>query len=183
MAEDDEHTGRLWAPWRMDYILAPKDKDAGARPGCVFCNFPALPAHFRENLVLVANEHVAVMLNRYPFLAGHVLVMPRRHVPNISDLTDAENDVFFRAVRDVSARLRAHVKPQGLNYGINEGAAAGAGIADHLHAHLVPRWHGDYNFMPVIADTRVMPEHLDATFVRLLPAFRGMPGACPESAP
>jgi len=160
----------------MDYILAPKDKDAGARPGCIFCNFPASPAHFRENLVLVANDDVAVMLNRYPFAAGHVMVMPRRHVGLVSALDESENDRLFRAVREVGARLREHVKPHGINYGINEGVAAGAGIADHLHVHLVPRWTGDTNFMPVIADLRVMPEYLDQTFARLLPAFAGMDG-------
>lgn len=161
----------------MDYILAPKDKDAGARPGCIFCNFPGSPAHHRENLVLVANAHVAVMLNRYPFAAGHLMVMPRRHVGLLSELDDAENTALFSAVREVGRRLRAHVKPHGMNYGVNEGVAAGAGIADHLHVHLVPRWTGDQNFMPVIADLRVMPEYLDQTFERLLPAFAGMEGA------
>jgi ATP adenylyltransferase len=164
----------------MEYILSPKDKDAGARPGCIFCNFPATePAKFRENLVLLANPHVAVMLNRYPFAAGHVMVIPRRHVAQLAELEPAESDALFRAVREVGARLRAHLKPQGINYGINEGAAAGAGIADHLHTHLVPRWHGDTNFMAVVADLRVMPEALDATFLRLHPALADLPGAAP----
>jgi len=164
----------------MEYILAPKDKDAGARPGaCIFCNFPSAPSHYRENLVLVSNEHYAVMLNRYPFAAGHLLVMPRKHLPQTGDLTLEENDALFRAVRDVGMRMRALMKPHGLNYGINEGVAAGAGIADHLHVHLVPRWSGDTNFMPVIADVRVMPEYLDEAYRRLHPAFADLPGAAP----
>ncbi len=170
----------MWAPWRMEYILSPKDKDAGARPGCIFCNFPATdPRKFRENLVLVANARYVVMLNRYPFAAGHVMVIPRRHVALLQDLAPDEADELFRAVREVGAQLRAHLAPQGINFGINEGSAAGAGIADHLHVHLVPRWHGDTNFMAVVADLRVMPEHLDATFLRLYPAIAHLPGAAP----
>lgn len=176
-----EQTPPMWAPWRMEYILAPKDKDAGARPGCIFCNFPATePARFRENLVLLADAQVSVMLNRYPFAAGHVMVIPRRHVALLGELEPGESDALFRMVREVGARLRALLKPQGVNYGINEGVAAGAGIADHLHAHLVPRWVGDTNFMPVLADLRVMPEHLDATWARLHPAIADLPGAAPR---
>ena len=164
----------------MEYILSPKDKDAGARPGCIFCNFPATsPEKFRANLVLVANEHWALMLNRYPFAAGHLLVVPRRHVAHLADLPEAETTELFKAVRTVGERVRALVKPQGLNYGVNEGVAAGAGIADHLHGHVVPRWVGDVNFMPVLADVRVMPEHLDDTFKRLHPAIADLPGAAP----
>jgi ATP adenylyltransferase len=166
----------------MDYILAPKDKDAGARPGsCIFCNFPSTTAdRFRENLVLVANDDYAIMLNRYPFAAGHVMVIPRRHVGQLGELPSHESDLLFRAVRDVGLRMRASMKPHGLNYGVNEGAAAGAGIAEHLHVHVVPRWSGDTNFMPVVADVRVMPEHLDATFARLHPVFADLPGAAPR---
>ncbi|GAC1569601.1 MAG: HIT domain-containing protein [Polyangiales bacterium] len=165
----------------MDYILSPKDKDVGARPGCIFCNFPSSTAtRFRENLVLVANEHYAIMLNRYPFAAGHLLVVPRRHVAQLADLGESENDALFRGVRLVGQRMRASMKSNGLNYGVNEGVAAGAGIADHLHVHLVPRWTGDTNFMPVVADVRVMPEHLDATFLRLHPVFADLPGAAPS---
>jgi ATP adenylyltransferase len=167
----------------MDYILSPKDKDAGARPGCIFCNFPgASPTSFRENLVLVANEQYAVMLNRYPFAAGHLLVIPRRHVAKLGDLDLVETDALFRAVRLIGERMHALMKPHGINYGINEGVAAGAGIADHLHVHLVPRWSGDTNFMPVIADVRVMPEYLDASFMRLHPAIADLPGAAPAPA-
>ncbi len=165
----------------MEYILRPKDKDAGARPGeCIFCNFPgADPSTFRVNLVLVANDDFAVMLNRYPFQAGHLMVIPRRHVGAMGDLDVAEAEALFRGVREVGVRMRAAMHPHGLNYGINEGVAAGAGIADHLHVHLVPRWAGDTNFMPVIADVRVMPEHLDEAYRRLYPSFADLPGAAP----
>lgn len=164
----------------MEYILSPKDKDAGARPGaCIFCNFPTAASHFRENLVLVANEHYALMLNRYPFAAGHLLVMPRKHVALLGDLSVEDSDALFRAVRDVGNRMRALMKPHGLNYGVNEGVAAGAGIADHLHVHVVPRWTGDTNFMPVIAGVHVMPEYLDEAYRRLHPAFADLPGAAP----
>lgn len=164
----------------MEYILSPKDKDAGARPGaCIFCNFPSMASHYRENLVLVSNEHYAVMLNRYPFAAGHLLVMPRKHVAQLGELEPDESDALFRAVREVGMRMRTLMKPHGLNYGINEGVAAGAGIADHLHLHVVPRWTGDTNFMPVIADVRVMPEYLDEAYRRLHPAFADLPGAAP----
>jgi ATP adenylyltransferase len=165
----------------MDYILAPKDKDSGARPGCIFCNFPGgTRERFRENLVLVANDDYAVMLNRYPFAAGHLLVLPRRHCATLGELDDRATAALFGAVRDVGMRMRAAMKPHGLNYGVNEGTAAGAGIADHLHVHLVPRWSGDTNFMPVIADVRVMPEHLDQAFARLHTAFADLPGAAPK---
>lgn len=164
----------------MEYILSPKDKDAGARPGCIFCNFPATaPSQFRANLVLVSNDDWALMLNRYPFAAGHLLVVPRRHVAHISDLRDDENAALFGAVRTIGDRLRTLTKAPGLNYGVNEGVAAGAGIADHVHVHIVPRWIGDTNFMPVVADVRVMPERLDATFRRIHPAIADLPGAAP----
>ena len=154
----------LWAPWRMDYILGPKGGE------CIFCAFPARDAH-REDLVLTVTAHAFVVLNRYPFAAGHLLVVPRRHVADLGDLSDEEADAFFRLLRFSVARLREATHPDGVNVGFNLGKAAGAGLAEHLHAHVVPRWDGDTNFMPVLADVRVMPEHLDATWQRLAPHF------------
>ena len=157
---------RLWAPWRMEYILGDK---SGA---CVFCEHAALaPEEWRKHLVLDATEHAFVVLNRYPFAAGHLLVVPRRHASSFADLSDVEYDATMRLVRSTLARLEAAVRPDGVNLGFNLGKAAGAGIAEHLHAHLVPRWNGDTNFMPVLADVRAMPEHLDATWARLAPHF------------
>jgi len=157
----------MWAPWRMEYILA--DTSAG---GCLFCDLRATPrAAWREKLVLAVDEYVLVCLNRYPFAAGHLLVVPRRHAGDFAGLEAAEYDALMRALRTTLARLREAMRPEGVNLGFNLGKVAGAGIAEHLHAHLVPRWGGDTNFMPVLADVRVMPEYLDATWERLAPHF------------
>jgi len=153
-------TENLWAPWRMEYILGPK---GGA---CVFCQ--------PSDLELARRANAFVCLNKYPFAAGHLLVVPTRHVRGLDELDGAEADGFFRLVRETVARLRAAVRPDGVNVGMNLGKAAGAGIAEHLHAHVVPRWNGDTNFMPVVADLRVMPEYLQDTKKRLLPHFSGL---------
>jgi ATP adenylyltransferase len=165
-------TEALWAPWRMEYVLSPKEGQA-----CIFCAFQARGVEsFRADLVLVVQPHAFVCLNKYPFAAGHVLVCPRRHVSKLGELGDEEYDAFTRLLRVTALRLEDASRPDGMNLGMNLGKAGGAGIADHLHAHVVPRWLGDQNFMPVIADTRVMPEHLDATWRRLRPAFDDVPG-------
>jgi ATP adenylyltransferase len=163
---------RIWAPWRMEYILGPKSGP------CIFCEFPARPVErYREDLVLVVQAHAYVCLNRYPFTAGHVLVCPRRHASEMTELPPEEYAAFMELVRATVTCLRVAMQPDGFNVGINLGKASGAGIADHLHAHIVPRWVGDQNFMPVVGDTRVMPEHLDATWLRLRPAFDALTGA------
>jgi ATP adenylyltransferase len=151
----------------MDWIL-------GERPtGCPFCDLAQREdaASLREGLVLTRSEHAIVCLNRYPFSAGHLLVLSRRHLADLSDLEDAEYDDLMRVTRHALARLRSALGPDGVNLGFNLGQASGAGIEDHVHAHLVPRWNGDSNFMPVLADVRVMPEHLDATWTKLRPFF------------
>jgi ATP adenylyltransferase len=162
---------RMWAPWRMSYILGDKQ---GA---CVFCDIAAARASaYREKLVLVTQPHALVCLNLYPFAASHLLVVSRRHVASLEDLAAEEYDALMRLVRDATTRLKAVTAPQGINVGFNLGKAAGAGIEDHLHAHVVPRWNGDTNFMPVLADVRVMPEMLDQSWRRLAPAFADIPG-------
>jgi ATP adenylyltransferase len=150
----------------MKYILGDKQ---GA---CVFCEMASAPpsAH-RELLVLAVTEHALVCLNRYPFASSHLLVVPKRHVPGLGDLSAEEYGAWTVLVREASARLSSVVRPDGTNIGVNLGKAAGAGIAEHLHAHVVPRWNGDTNFMPVVADVRVMPEYLDDSWQRLAPAF------------
>src|SRR5579864_837469 len=164
-------TERLWAPWRMEYILGPKTGP------CIFCGFAsAARQYYREALVLVVTEHALVCLNRYPFAPSHLLVAPRRHVSDIGDLPIDEYDATMALVREAAMRLRLATRAEGLNVGFNLGQAAGAGIADHLHAHIVPRWTGDSNFMPVVADTRVMPEYLDQSWLRLRPLFADIPG-------
>src|SRR4051812_32052035 len=133
----------MWAPWRMEYIRGPK------APGCIFCDYPAEPpARHRERLVLCVRPHAFVILNRYPFAAGHLMVVPRRHVCDLESLTHEEYTALFDLVREATSALRDACRAPGINVGMNLGAAAGAGIAEHLHVHLVPRWPGDLNFMP-----------------------------------
>src|SRR6185312_2978615 len=115
-------------------------------------------------------------LNRYPFAAGHLLVVPHAHVDALEALPDDVHDALFRLVRESVARLRRAVRPEGVNVGCNLGEAAGAGVKEHLHVHVVPRWSGDTNFMPVLADTRVVPQALDETREHLLPYFSDIPG-------
>ena len=162
---------RFWAPWRMEYIAGPR------QPTCIFCDFASAPreAH-REKLVLVVVEHAFVCLNRYPFTASHLLVAPRRHVADLAELPEGEYDGLMRLLREACVRLRKATGADGLNVGFNLGKSAGAGIADHLHAHVVPRWPGDTNFLPVLADVRVMPEYLDTSWARLAPFFEDLPG-------
>lgn len=156
---------RLWAPWRMEFI-----RQSDKPPGCVLCGYAgAGPA--RENRVLVQGSHAYVVLNKYPYVAGHLMVVPRRHVRHLAELDPAEHDALFRLVTDSVGALGRACEPDGINVGMNLGRAAGAGIEEHLHVHLVPRWQGDNNFMPVIADVRVMPEYLEATWASLLPEF------------
>lgn len=163
----------LWAPWRMEYILAPKNRDQA----CIFCDIEGAPgAELAERLVVCKTEHAFVMLNRYPFAAGHLLIVPYPHVESLDRLAPETHDALFRLVRDAATRLRRALKAEGLNVGLNLGAVAGAGIAAHLHAHLVPRWSGDTNFMPVLADIRVVPQALEATRAHLVPYFDDLPG-------
>lgn len=159
---------RLWTPWRMAYI---KDPDQ-ASEGCPFCVLPDRgPEHDRETLIVYRARWAFAILNAYPYNPGHLMMVPYRHVASIDDLTLEElhelADLCQRGVR----ALRAASGPHAFNIGMNIGGVAGAGIADHLHQHVVPRWGGDTNFMPVIGQTRVLPELLEETYDRLLPAF------------
>jgi ATP adenylyltransferase len=155
---------RLWAPWRMTYLERP-----APTPGCFFC--AAASDEGRPHLTLCRDAAAVVMLNKYPYGHGHLLVAPRRHVARLGDLADAEYEGLMRAVRRAAAVLEDAFHPEGMNVGMNLGRAAGAGVADHCHWHLLPRWNGDTNFMPVIGDVKVMSEHLEATFDRLEPLF------------
>ena len=154
----------LWAPWRMAYIGSAKEER-----GCIFCS--ATAGDPRERLLLGATAHTLVMLNRYPYQNGHLMVAPRRHTAELAALEAAEHGDLAETLRRALASLAAVFHPEGFNVGMNLGACAGAGVRDHLHWHVVPRWAGDTNFMPVVGDVRVMPEHLLATYERLKPAF------------
>lgn len=164
----------LWAPWRMTYI-----DGAGAEPGeCVFCAKAAASAD-EQNLVLHRGSHSFVIMNLYPYNNGHLMIAPYAHVPSIEEL-DAETltNIMTTAQLCLEA-LREAMHPQGYNMGINQGTVAGAGIKDHVHLHVVPRWNGDTNFMPVLADTKVMPDYLANTYHQLLSQFQRLSPANP----
>jgi len=148
----------------MEYIGAAKDER-----GCVFC--VALAGDARERLRLGTTAASLVVLNRYPYASGHVMVAPRRHTADLPGLRTAEHEDLAETLRRTLASLGDALRPEGFNVGMNLGACAGAGVLDHLHWHVVPRWAGDTNFMPVLADVRVMPQHLLATYDRLRTAF------------
>jgi len=154
----------IWAPWRMDFILGRKP------PGCVLCSYVDIsPAP--GTLVLAQSPLAYVVLNKYPYTAGHIMVVPRRHVSDPVDLKAHESDALWRMVHASIGRLHAATQCSGMNVGMNIGQVAGAGIYEHIHVHLVPRWDGDNNFMPAIAHTRVMPEYLEQSWERLAEAF------------
>ncbi len=157
----------LWAPWRMEFIRAEKPA------GCIFCLFPAETGEEadRKNLVVHRTGSSFTILNRYPYNSGHLMVVPRAHVHRLEDLPSADFADLQDELRRAVAVVRAVYRPEGLNVGMNLGKVAGAGIEDHLHWHVVPRWGGDTNFMPVLTDTKVMVEHLDASWARLRAGF------------
>lgn len=149
---------RLWAPWRLAYLAS--ERTGG---GCPLC-----PEQAR--LVLARQKHAFVMMNRFPTNHGHVLVMPRRHLASQAELLVEERYALNDLVWETQRALE-ELGPHGFNVGMNVGRAAGASIEDHLHWHVVPRWHGDFNFLPVLADVKAVPELLEQTHARLLPAF------------
>jgi ATP adenylyltransferase len=160
----------LWAPWRMEFIRSEKPK------GCIFCEFPAAPeTDDRKNLVVHRSAQAFTCLNRYPYNSGHVMVIPRAHVSDLAALSPEAYAALGEELRRAVAVLRSVYEPDGMNVGINLGRAAGAGIADHLHWHVVPRWAGDNNFMPVLADQRVVVEALDTAWERLHAGFAALP--------
>ena len=156
---------QLWAPWRMELV------SKGETPsGCIFCELP-LERDDRKNLILGRTGRTFAMLNKYPYNNGHLMVIPRQHASDVHALSEVGYQELSEMLR-VALRLvgRAYA-PHGANLGMNLGRVAGAGIADHLHWHVVPRWGGDTNFMPVLTDTKVMVEHLNASWERLRPLF------------
>jgi len=151
----------LWSPWRLAYITNPKE------PGCVFCVAPSAS----DPLIVFSGERAFVILNLYPYNNGHLMVVPYRHESSLARLTREEMDEVGLLTQRCELALREAYQLQGINVGVNLGAAAGAGIEEHVHVHLVPRWNGDTNFMTVTAMTRVLPEELTATAARLRPIF------------
>lgn len=162
--------GRLWTPHRMAYIGGEnKPADGAEGDGCPFCRIPALSDE--DGLVVARGAVAYVVLNLYPYNGGHVLVVPYRHVADYTDLTDAEVAEVAALTRTAMRVLREVSGPHGFNLGMNQGAVAGAGIAAHLHQHVVPRWSGDSNFLPIVGRTRALPELLHDTRARLAAAW------------
>ena len=147
---------RLWAPWRLEYI-----KSADEEQGCVFCT--AVEGDDEERLVVHRAERAIVILNKFPYTSGHFMVAPNRHVGDFGELDDEEVLAVHRLASAGIGALADLYSPQGYNVGWNLGRVAGAGVVDHVHLHVVPRWAGDTNFMPVLADVKVLPEHLADT--------------------
>ena len=159
----------MWSPWRMAYVSTPKD-DAPVVAGCVFCDLPAL-GDDEAALILYRGRRAFVIMNKYPYNSGHLMVIPYAHVDSLAALdepTIAEMMVLAQRAQNV---IQERMHPQGFNLGMNQGRAAGAGIAEHVHLHVLPRWVGDTNFMPAMTDVRVMPQHLDETYALLRPGF------------
>ena len=159
---------QLWAPWRMAYI----DQNS-KETGCIFCD-KFQTQNRRESLLLALTQHSMVMLNKYPYNNGHLLLAPKRHENNLSALSPEEYGDLNEALRRSVDIVRRILNPGGINLGMNLGKCAGAGIEDHLHWHVVPRWEGDTNFMPVVGETRVMPQHLLDSYDRLQSHFESL---------
>ena len=155
----------LWAPWRMAYIDRPRTT------GCLLCDL-ARDDDDRTNLILCRGPRAYVLMNRFPYNNGHLMIVPYWHCAELDQVSADDSLEIMQEVQRATRILRQAVGAEGFNVGLNLGKAAGAGIAEHLHMHVVPRWVGDTNFMPVLADTRVMPDYLEATYAKLVPFFR-----------
>jgi len=154
----------MWAPWRMEYILGEKDK------GCIFCQ----SLSEENDLTLFKGKATMVVMNKYPYINGHLLVAPIRHLSMLEQLSKGEMGDLLETVEKSVGILKKAMKPDGFNVGLNLGKVAGAGVEEHLHLHIVPRWFGDTNALTVFADVRVIPEHLLATYNNLKPYFDEM---------
>lgn len=164
MAESNQN---LWAPWRSEYL---RSLNAGRETGCFLCAYWAEAAADIRNLVVGRTESAFVVMNRFPYAAGHLMVAPAEHVADFSTLNDGQLLQLSTNIRAAVAILQATLNPEGFNVGFNLGRCAGAGLPGHLHAHVVPRWSGDVNCMSVLSDTRVISESLDALYIRLADA-------------
>jgi ATP adenylyltransferase len=163
-------TERLWSPWRMEYIRAPHPEDDADTGGCIFCQKP-LEGDDGAAYIVARSDRSFVVLNKYPYNPGHLMVAPYRHIADLTELAEDEMLDAGRLLQRSVVALRALGDPQGFNIGMNLGRVAGAGIPGHLHWHVVPRWNGDTNFMPVLGETRVLPELLAETYARLQPLY------------
>lgn len=149
----------MWAPWRKTYLRSSSVK----RSGCLFCSL-LKDKRDKRNLVLFRTSHHAVILNRYPYNNGHLMIVPIRHIACLSQLNALEKKEFFEVLDKVMGALAKAMRPQGFNLGMNISDVAGAGVPDHMHWHIVPRWKGDVNFMPIVAGTKVISESLESAY-------------------
>jgi ATP adenylyltransferase len=156
---------RLWNPWRYQYVSQENKSE-----GCIFCDLPR-EGRDEENLIIHRARFNYLILNRYPYTTGHLMVVPYQHTDTLQGIDDAAAQELFELVRTADRKLREIYRPKGLNLGMNLGEAAGAGIAEHIHMHVLPRWIGDSNFMTVIGETRILPEVLEETYRKLKGAF------------
>ena len=155
---------RLWNPWRFQYVTKEK------REGCIFCELP-LEGRDEQNLIVYRARFNYVILNRYPYTTGHLMVVPFKHTDSLQGIDDDASQELFELVRTADRKLRDVYHPKGMNLGMNQGEAAGAGIAEHIHMHVLPRWIGDANFLTVIGETRILPEELSDTYRKLKAVF------------
>ncbi len=160
----------LFTPWRYSYLTSPKSDQPG---GCIFC-IAAESEDVRSTLTLYRGADAVVMMNRYPYTNGHLMVAPVAHEARLFDSTDASLRALIRLTADAQRVLSDVYRPDGFNVGMNFGTVAGAGVADHYHLHIVPRWSGDSNFMTVTAQTRLVPEELEVTYEKLAPHFASL---------
>ena len=155
---------KIWAPWRMEYIFSEK------KNGCIFCE-KSRQKEDKKNYILFRDTFGFVMMNIFPYNNAHLMIAPYRHAASLEDLPSEELAHIMVLVKKSLSGLKKIIKADGYNIGMNIGSIAGAGIADHMHIHIVPRWLGDTNFMPILAETKVLPQHLDTTFEILQPFF------------
>ncbi|HKP47574.1 MAG TPA: HIT domain-containing protein [Pyrinomonadaceae bacterium] len=159
---------RLWSPWRSEYIASAGNADASV---CVFCKLRDENEHDEQNLVVLRAEHSFIALNRYPYTSGHMLIIPNEHIAEFHEVAKQVTDELMDLAKVAQRVLREVYQADGYNLGMNLGGAAGAGIADHLHLHILPRWSGDTNFMTTVAGARVLPEDLSTTYAKLRRRF------------
>jgi ATP adenylyltransferase len=171
MTKQEKNSGHqhLWAPWRLEYVQAVN------RQGCFICDIIKDDKADRENLVVNRSAETILIINKYPYNNGHLMVAPYRHIHQIQVMTDSEHLELMKHASWACQLLRNVINAEGFNIGMNIGAVAGAGLKEHLHLHIVPRWEGDTNFMPVLADIKVIPQHLDALWVALSKQAKAYP--------